>query len=95
MRKEVNDFRNDEDIDISVCVGSIGGTGVAFSEDSDKATVVEKGPGMPIITDWSSEGGDTQNKSDAKDRMYLVRPGDKITFSVKAGGADKYVWADQ
>ena len=46
----------------------------------------------PVIKDWSSEGGHTQNKTNAKDTMYLVNAGDKITFSVKADGAEKYVW---
>ncbi len=46
----------------------------------------------PVIKDFSSKGGHTQNKTGPKDRMYLVQPGDKITFTVKASDADKYVW---
>ncbi len=46
----------------------------------------------PVIKDFSSKGGRTTNKTVPKDIMYLARPGDKITFTVKADGADKYVW---
>ncbi|MDY7011686.1 MAG: hypothetical protein SVV80_13195, partial [Planctomycetota bacterium] len=46
----------------------------------------------PVIKDFSSTGGCMQNKTGQTDRMYLVKPGDKITFVVKADGAEKYVW---
>ncbi|MDY7011203.1 MAG: hypothetical protein SVV80_10705 [Planctomycetota bacterium] len=46
----------------------------------------------PVIKDFSSTGGRTTNKTDPKDLMYLVKPGDKITFSVKAEGVQNYVW---
>jgi len=46
----------------------------------------------PIIRDWSSTGGHPVNKDNPKDRMYLVKGGDKITFTVKAKGAEKYIW---
>ncbi len=46
----------------------------------------------PVIKDFSSRGGSPRNKRGPRDRMYLVRPGDKITFSVKAQDARKYVW---
>ena len=49
-------------------------------------------PGLPVIKDFSSEGGSPANKTGPKDVMYLVKPGDKITFSVKADGAKKYEW---
>jgi hypothetical protein len=44
----------------------------------------------PVIKGFSSRGGQTQNKTGPKDRMYLARSGDKITFSVK--GADACAW---
>ena len=44
------------------------------------------------VVDWSSKGGHTQNKDNLKDRMYLVKPGDRITFSVTATGAEDYEW---
>ena len=47
---------------------------------------------QPVIKDFSSTGGNPQNKTGSKDTMYLVRPGDKITFAVKAEGAEKYEW---
>ena len=46
----------------------------------------------PVIKDFSSTGGDPQNKTGPKDRMYLVKPGDKITFTVKAEDVGKYQW---
>jgi len=46
----------------------------------------------PIIQQWSSTGGHTKNKDGPQDGMYLVKGGDKITFTVKAEGADKYIW---
>ncbi|MCK4624906.1 MAG: hypothetical protein KAV00_06325, partial [Phycisphaerae bacterium] len=46
----------------------------------------------PVIKDFSSKGGRTTNKTGPKDTMYLVKAGDKITFSVTANGAQKYVW---
>jgi hypothetical protein len=46
----------------------------------------------PVIKNVSSKGGRTTNKTGPTDRMYLVKPGDKITFSVTAEGAEKYVW---
>ena len=46
----------------------------------------------PVIKEISSTGGHTQNKTGPHDRMYLVKPGDKIVFTVKAKGADKFVW---
>lgn len=46
----------------------------------------------PVIKDFSSKGGHTTNKAGPKDIMYLVKPGDKITFTVKADGAEKYEW---
>ena len=46
----------------------------------------------PIIHEISSTGGHPVNKDNPKDRMYLVKVGDKITFTVKAEGAEKYVW---
>ncbi len=46
----------------------------------------------PVIKDFSSDGGHARNKDNAGDTMYLVRPADKITFKVKAEGADKYEW---
>ncbi len=46
----------------------------------------------PVIKEFSSKGGHPQNKTGPADRMYLVRSGDKITFSVKADGAGKYEW---
>ena len=45
-----------------------------------------------VIKDWSSKGGRTQNKTGPKDIMYLVKAGDKITFTVTADGAEKYEW---
>ena len=44
------------------------------------------------IETWSSTGGHTKNKDGPQDRMYLVKGGDKITFAVKAEGAEKYIW---
>ena len=46
----------------------------------------------PVIKDFSSKGGKTTNKTGPKDTMYLVQPGDKITFTVKADGVEKYEW---
>ena len=46
----------------------------------------------PTIVSWSSTGGHTKNKDGPQDRMYLVKEGDKITFTVKAEGAAKYIW---
>ncbi|MCK4624737.1 MAG: DUF2341 domain-containing protein [Phycisphaerae bacterium] len=46
----------------------------------------------PVIKDFSSEGGHPRNKSGLRDRMYMVKAADKITFSVKAEGAKKYEW---
>ncbi|MCK4623917.1 MAG: hypothetical protein KAV00_01295, partial [Phycisphaerae bacterium] len=46
----------------------------------------------PVIKDFSSIGGRPRNKDNAKDKMYLVKPGDKITFQVKAENAEKYEW---
>ena len=36
----------------------------------------------PVIKDWSSEGGNPRNKKNARDRMHLVKPGDKITLMI-------------
>ena len=46
----------------------------------------------PQIVDWSSRGGITKNKDNVRDIMYLVRPGDRITFAVKVVGASTYEW---
>ncbi len=46
----------------------------------------------PVIKDFSSTGGQPRNKDNAGDKMYLVKPGDKITFQVKAENAEKYEW---
>lgn len=52
----------------------------------------------PVIREFSSTGGRTTNKAGPKDRMYLVDfvgQGDEdqvIIFSIKASGAEKYVW---
>jgi hypothetical protein len=48
--------------------------------------------GAPVIVDWSSHGGRVKNKDDARDRMYLVQSGDRITFEVKARNAREYEW---
>jgi hypothetical protein len=45
-----------------------------------------------LIKDFSSTGGNPQNKSGRRDIMYLVKTGDKITFTVKAEGAEKCEW---
>ena len=50
------------------------------------------GAGEPTIRDFSSTGGKTVNKTGPKDTMYLVSPGDKIVFTIKADGTDDYVW---
>ncbi|MDY7010350.1 MAG: hypothetical protein SVV80_06295 [Planctomycetota bacterium] len=49
-------------------------------------------PAAPVIKDYSSTGGNPVNKTGPQDSMYLVKGGDKITFTVKADGAEKYVW---
>jgi len=46
----------------------------------------------PSIVSCSSSGGHTKNKDGPQDRMYLVKGGDKITFTVKAEGAERYIW---
>ena len=46
----------------------------------------------PVIKEFSSTGGNPTNKTGLTDTMYLVRPGDKITFTIKAKGAEKYQW---
>ncbi len=48
--------------------------------------------GGAVITDFRSEGGNTRNKTGRRDIMYLAKPGDRITFSVKAESAEKYEW---
>ena len=44
------------------------------------------------ITDWSSTGGTTRNKTDQKDEMYLVEPGNKIILKVEAENVRNYEW---
>jgi parallel beta helix pectate lyase-like protein len=44
------------------------------------------------ITDWSSTGGTTRNKTNQKDEMYLVEPGNKIIFKVEAENVRNYEW---
>ncbi|NQU20871.1 MAG: hypothetical protein HQ567_06275 [Candidatus Nealsonbacteria bacterium] len=46
----------------------------------------------PVIEAWSSQGGRTLNKDDDRDRMYLVQPGDSLTFEVKARAATDFEW---
>ena len=47
----------------------------------------------PSITDWSSSGGNPVNKDNLQDLMYLVQPGDEITFSVTANESCSYNWS--
>jgi len=47
----------------------------------------------PSITDWSSSGGSPTNKDNSQDLMYLVQPGDEITFSVTANETCSYNWS--
>ncbi|RLI52316.1 MAG: hypothetical protein DRP09_18205, partial [Candidatus Thorarchaeota archaeon] len=46
----------------------------------------------PSIVAWSSSGGNTTNKDNPQDLMYLVQPGDEITFSVTANEACNFTW---
>ena len=48
----------------------------------------------PSITDWSSTGGNTTNKDNDQDIMYLVKQGDTITFNVTVTGSEPitYEW---
>ncbi len=46
----------------------------------------------PVIKEFSSEGGKPRNKDNARDVMYLAKPGDKIVFKVKAEGSQGYEW---
>ncbi|MCD6377376.1 MAG: hypothetical protein J7L99_00845, partial [Planctomycetes bacterium] len=43
-------------------------------------------PAAPRITSWSN------SKTGDKKTVFQVKPGEKITFSVKADGAEKYQW---
>ena len=55
--------------------------------------VVSVSAAAPSITNWSSTGGTTTNKDNPQDLMYLVQPGDEITFSVTANEACNYNWS--
>ncbi|MCK4624218.1 MAG: hypothetical protein KAV00_02830 [Phycisphaerae bacterium] len=46
----------------------------------------------PVISNFSSEGGSPANKDNARDTMYLLKPGDKVAFKVNAEGAAGYEW---
>ena len=46
----------------------------------------------PSIVAWSSSGGNTTNKDNPQDLMYLVQPGDEITFSVTANESCNFTW---
>ena len=46
----------------------------------------------PSIVAWSSSGGNTANKDNPRDLMYLVQPGDEITFSVTANEVCNFTW---
>ncbi|RLB03971.1 MAG: hypothetical protein DRG59_10945, partial [Deltaproteobacteria bacterium] len=54
--------------------------------------VVSVSATAPSITNWSSSGGITTNKDNPQDLMYLVQPGDEITFSVIANEACNFTW---
>jgi len=47
----------------------------------------------PSITNWSSSGGNTTNKDNPQDLMYLVLPGDEITFSVTTSEPCTFNWS--
>ncbi len=57
-----------------------------------RLTLTGQALATPVIKDFFSKGGHTQNKTGPADRMYLVKGGDKITFTIKAEGAEKYEW---
>ena len=46
----------------------------------------------PSITDWSSSGGNPANKDNPQDLMYLIQPGDEITFSVTTNEPCNFTW---
>lgn len=46
----------------------------------------------PVIKDWSSEGGNPQNKADARDLIYTVKPADKITFRAATADDCEHAW---
>lgn len=46
----------------------------------------------PIITGWSSTGGNPVNKDDAQDIMYLVEPDKSLIFTVTVDQAVDYEW---
>ena len=47
---------------------------------------------VPVVTDWNSTGGITQNKNDAKDIMYLVTENDNLIFTVTVDQTVDYEW---
>jgi len=46
----------------------------------------------PVITSWSSAGGNPLNKDNATDIMYLVQQGDNITFSATINESANFTW---
>jgi len=46
----------------------------------------------PSIVAWSSSGGNPANKDNPQDLMYLIQPGDEITFSVTANESCNFTW---
>ncbi len=55
-------------------------------------TIVRVWSATPQISDWSSSGGTTQNKDNEQDIMYLVQPGDVLTFGVTVDQPVSYEW---
>ncbi|RJS75398.1 PEGA domain-containing protein, partial [Methanophagales archaeon] len=55
--------------------------------------VVSVSAAAPSITDWSSTGGKPTNKDNPQDLMYLVQPGDEITFSITTSEPCNYNWS--
>jgi len=47
----------------------------------------------PSIVAWSSSGGNTTNKDNSQDLMYLVQPGDEITFEINTSEPCNYNWS--
>ncbi|MCK4624741.1 MAG: PQQ-like beta-propeller repeat protein [Phycisphaerae bacterium] len=66
-------------------VGGLASTGQGFAKGTLRVAT-------PVIKEFSSTGGSPQNKTGDEDLMYLVKSGEKTTFTVKADGAEKYTW---
>jgi len=66
---------------------------VALILITELSGVVSVSTAAPSITNWSSTGGTTTNKDNPQDLMYLVQPGDEITFSVTASEPCTFNWS--